>query len=123
MIQYCERNINGSTLVRGSSSALPIASDSLGAVNCSDALQALPDPQQAILEIARCMRPGASFTGFTFLEASWPYSYFQHRLHYAKRHLFTLDELKRFLEIGKLKIVDIMVIERAIFFTAKKPLK
>jgi len=123
MIQYCERNINGSTLVRGSSSALPIASDSLGAVNCSDALQALPDPQQAILEIARCMRPGASFTGFTFLEALWPYSYFQHRLHYAKRHLFTLDEIKRFLEIGKLKIVDLMVIERAIFFTAKKPLK
>lgn len=123
MIQHCERNIKGSTLARGSSSALPIANESLGAVNCSDALQALPDPQQAILEVARCMRPGASFTGFTFLEASWPYSYFQHRLHFAKRHLFTLDGIRGFLESSKLEIVDLMVIEQAIFFTAKKPLK
>jgi ubiquinone/menaquinone biosynthesis C-methylase UbiE/uncharacterized protein YbaR (Trm112 family) len=121
MVQYCEGNIKGSTVVRGSSSALPIASESLGAVNCSDALQALPDPQQAINEIARCMLPGAHFTGFTFLEASLPYSYFQHRLHYAKRHLFTLDGVSEFLDKGGLEVVDITVIERAIFFTGKKP--
>lgn len=120
MVQYCENSIKGATVVRGSASALPIVSDSLGAVNCSDALQALPDPQQAIMEVARCMLPGAIFTGFTFLEASWPYSYFQNRLHYAKRHLFTLTEIKEFLETSKLVVIDFTVIERAVFFTAKK---
>jgi ubiquinone/menaquinone biosynthesis C-methylase UbiE/uncharacterized protein YbaR (Trm112 family) len=122
MLQQFEQSIKGTTVVRGSSSALPIASNSLGGVNCSDALQALPDAQQAFLEITRCMRPGAVFTGFTFLEASWPYSYFQHRLHYAKRRLFTVDEIKDFLVNSHLEMVDFTVIEQVIFFTAKKPL-
>jgi ubiquinone/menaquinone biosynthesis C-methylase UbiE len=122
MLRQFEQSIKGATVVRGSSSALPITSNSLGGVNCSDALQALPDPQQAFLEIARCMRPGAVFTGFTFLEASWPYSYFQHRLHYAKRRLFTVKEITDFLVNSNLEMVDFTVIERVIFFTAKKPL-
>lgn len=121
MLESCKKSIKGATVVRGSASALPISNSSLGAVNCSDALQALPDPQEAIMELARCMRPGASFTGFTFLEAAWPYSYFQHRLHYAKRLLFSIEGISEFLIRSNLEIVDLTVIERAVFFTARKP--
>lgn len=121
MLQSCKKNIKGATVVRGSASALPISNNSLGAVNCSDALQALRDPQQAISELARCMLPGASLTGFTFLEAPWPYSYFQRRLHYAKRLLFSVEQIAEFLINSNLQIVDLTVIERAIFFTARKP--
>lgn len=120
MLEQCHWRLPQIVVVHGSATQLPLASDSLGAVNCSDALQALPDPRAAILELARCMRSGASFTAFTFLEARQPYAYFQQKLHYAKRHLFTQSEIGDWLAEANLTLMNIQVIGQAIFFSAKK---
>lgn len=68
--------------VRGSALALPFADASLGAVNCWNALQAIPDPATAISEVGRCLRPGGTFTLFTFRPTEDPVvHHFQNRVH------------------------------------------
>ncbi|MEU6888679.1 methyltransferase domain-containing protein [Streptomyces viridosporus] len=64
--------------LRASALALPVADASLAAVNCWNALQALPDAKTAIDEIGRVLRPGGRLTLLTFRWASDPvYRYFQ----------------------------------------------
>lgn len=64
--------------LRASALALPVADASLAAVNCWNALQALPDAKAAIDEIGRVLRPGGRLTLLTFRWASDPvYRYFQ----------------------------------------------
>ncbi|MFJ9829541.1 methyltransferase domain-containing protein [Streptomyces sp. NPDC101160] len=64
--------------LRASALALPVADSSLAAVNCWNALQALPDAKAAIDEIGRVLRPGGRLTLLTFRWGSDPvYRYFQ----------------------------------------------
>ncbi|MFG2905138.1 class I SAM-dependent methyltransferase [Kitasatospora sp. NPDC048286] len=58
--------------LRASAQALPFGDATLGAVNCWNALQAMPDPAGVIAEVGRCLRPGGSFTLLTFLQAADP---------------------------------------------------
>jgi ubiquinone/menaquinone biosynthesis C-methylase UbiE len=59
-------------LVRASALALPFGDRSLAAVNCWNALQVLPAPDQVIAEVGRCLRPGGSLTVFTFRPSPSP---------------------------------------------------
>lgn len=88
--------------VRASALDLPFADASLDAVNCWNALQALPDAAQAIAEVGRCLRPGGVLTMMTFRWADDPvYRYFQSSHHFPTRPdgflLFTIDEIKSWL--------------------------
>ncbi|MEU2425687.1 class I SAM-dependent methyltransferase [Streptomyces sp. NPDC007851] len=68
--------------VRASALALPFADATLGAVNCWNALQAIPDPEKAISEVGRCLRPNGTFTLFTFRPTADPIvRHFQNRVH------------------------------------------
>ncbi|KPI19084.1 Methyltransferase type 11 [Actinobacteria bacterium OK074] len=68
--------------VRASAHGLPFADATLGAVNCWNALQAIPDPAKAISEVGRCLRPGGTFTLFTFRPTADPVvHHFQNRVH------------------------------------------
>jgi len=120
MLEACCRLLPGVTPVRGSASALPFPDASLGGINCSDALQALPDPAQAFAEAGRCLRPGAPFTGFTFREATGAYAWFQHRFPAAPRQLFTDADLVEMAGRAGLEMADIGGPAQAIFFTAHK---
>jgi ubiquinone/menaquinone biosynthesis C-methylase UbiE len=120
MLEACGRALQGVTLVRGSASALPFADASLGGINCSDALQALPDPAQAFAEAGRCLRPGAPFTGFTFRESAGVYAWFQHRFPAAPRQLFTDAGLSAMADRAGFEMVDIGGPAQAIFFTAHR---
>jgi len=78
MLAYIRHQLPGVLAVRGSALQLPFNDDSLGAVNCSAALQIMPDPQKVIQEIGRCLRPGGTFTLATLKPASRPLQrYFQ----------------------------------------------
>jgi SAM-dependent methyltransferase len=121
MLQACGQAVPGICLVRGSASQLPIADASLGAVNCSDALQALPYPARAIGEAARCLRPGGVLTAFTFREAGGAYGYFQHRFPASPRLLFTHAGIAAMTDAAGLELVDIGGPAHALFFTARKP--
>jgi SAM-dependent methyltransferase len=120
MLNACQHAVPGISLVRGSASALPFADASLGGLNCSDALQALPDPVRAFSEASRCLRPGAPMTVFTFREAKPPYSYFQHRLPTNGRLLFSDAQIREMASNARMDVVDMGGPGRAMFFTLRK---
>jgi ubiquinone/menaquinone biosynthesis C-methylase UbiE len=120
MLRACQKRLPQVTLVRGSASCLPFATSSLGGMNCSDALQALPDPAAAFAEASRCLRPGAPFTVFTFRESDGPYAYFQHRFPAWPRRLFLPDQIRDMAEAAGMDIVDMGGPAQALFFTARK---
>jgi SAM-dependent methyltransferase len=121
MLEACQRVLPTVLCVRGSASKLPVVDGVLGGANCSDALQALPDPAAAIAEVARCLRPGAPFTAFTFRRAQPPYQYFQHGFPTHQRRSFTESEIGGFIERAGLDLVDIGGPGHALFFAARKP--
>ncbi len=53
------------TYARASAQALPLASLTLGAVNCFGALHLFPDPAGALREVGRVLSPGGTFTCLT----------------------------------------------------------
>jgi len=120
MVAACARRLPGSLTVRGSASCLPIQDGVLGGANCSDALQALPDPRTAIMEIGRCLAPGAPLTCFTFRESPTPYRYFQHRFPIHPRQLFREDDLRRWCHEAGLTVTDFRVHGDAIFMAASR---
>lgn len=120
MLRACGDAVPGVSLVRASASALPFGDSSLGGMNCSDALQALPDPALALAEASRCLRPGAPMTVFTFREADSPYAYFQHRLPANARLLFSDAQIRDLAEKSGFDIVDMGGPGHAMFFTLQK---
>lgn len=120
MLKACGAAVPGISLVRASSSSLPFSNGSLGGMNCSDALQALPDVARAFSEASRCLRPGAPFTVFTFREAASPYAYFQHRLPTNARTLFSHGQILELANNVGLDVIDIGGPGQALFFTLRK---
>ena len=57
-------------LVRGDAQLLPFADDAFDAVHTSAALQLVPDPRRAVLEMARVLRPGGRVLVNTFVRSS-----------------------------------------------------
>lgn len=109
-------------VVRGTALRLPFGTGSLGAVNCSNALQLLPDPRAVLQEVGRCLRPGGVFTAFTFRQADRPaYRYFQrrHEETFGVR-AFRTTELVTWLGSAGLDLVDLRTRAGMILFTARR---
>ncbi|MFE3782242.1 methyltransferase domain-containing protein [Amycolatopsis sp. NPDC059090] len=107
-------------VVRASALQLPFADRSLGAVNCSNALQLLPDPRAVLQEVGRCLRPGGRFTALTFLRARRPaYRYFQER-HERTFNVRAFDaaELVAWLDSAGLETLDVTTAKSMVLLTA-----
>ncbi|GAA1027370.1 MULTISPECIES: class I SAM-dependent methyltransferase [Amycolatopsis] len=120
MLAAIQRALPELPVVRASALQLPFADGSLGAVNCSNALQLLPEPRTVLQEVGRCLRPGGRFSAFTFLRARRPaYRYFQ------KRHeqtfnvrAFEVGELVAWLDSAGLETLDVTTVEGMVLLTA-----
>jgi len=78
MLAWLRGRLPEVSAVQASALDLPFGDATLGAVNCWNALQAIPDPAKAIAEIGRCLRPGGTLTLLTFRRPDDPiYRYFQ----------------------------------------------
>ncbi|MEU1288820.1 methyltransferase domain-containing protein [Kitasatospora sp. NPDC005856] len=108
--------------VRGSALELPFGDASLGGVNCWNALQAIPDPEQAIREVGRCLRPGGTFTVLTFRQAADPlYRHFQRKLErQAHRGSFDPEQLTGWLADAGMTVRDLSGPGNFLFVTAVK---
>lgn len=109
-------------VVRGTALRLPFTTGSLGAVNCSNALQLLPDPRTVVQEIGRCLRPGGTFTAFTFRQARRAtYRHFQ-RQHEKTFNVraFRVDELVPWLTSAGLELTDLNTPADTLLFTARR---
>ncbi len=120
MVAACSERLPGALVVRGSASCLPIRDSVLGGANCSDALQALPDPRAALEEISRCLAPGAPLTCFTFRESPTPYRYFQRRFPIHPRRLFREEDLRGWCAETGLTVTDLRIHGDALFLTAHR---
>ena len=72
MLEHVRRGLPQVLRVRGNALSLPFNDGSLGAVNCWNALQSMPDPAAVVAEVGRCLRPGGTFTLMTFRPAVDP---------------------------------------------------
>ena len=120
MVQSCLRRVPSAIGICGDAMRLPLHDASLAGANCSDALQAIPDPGAALREVSRCLRPGAPFTAFTFVQGDEMYRYFQHRVPLHARHLFTPGQLRGLLADAGLELLDWSQRGLAVFFTARR---
>ena len=122
MIELIRRQLPELCVVRGTALRLPFAAGSLGAVNCSNALQLLPDPRAVVHEVGRCLAPGGVFTAFTFRQADRPaYRYFQRRHEETFNvRAFRTTELVTWLGSAGLELVDLTTRASMILFTARR---
>jgi SAM-dependent methyltransferase len=122
MIDTIRTAIPGLRVLRGTALRLPFATASLGAVNCSNALQLLPSPREVLREVGRCLRPGGVFTAFTYRRAERPtYRHFQQRQEetFGLRS-FTPAELITWLTTAGLDLVDLRSPAGMLLLTARR---
>ncbi|MDH2424500.1 class I SAM-dependent methyltransferase [Sphaerisporangium sp. TRM90804] len=112
--------------VRASALDVPFADESLGAVNCWNALQAFPDDaERAISEIGRILRPGGTFTMMTFLfDTDLIVRHFQASHFFPSRPagqlLFDRDEVGRWLSNAGMTVIQESNPGTFLFITAQK---
>ncbi|MEY4094019.1 MAG: hypothetical protein RLZZ53_1218 [Acidobacteriota bacterium] len=121
MLETCSAAVPGIVPVRADAMALPLASASVAAINCSDALQAFPDVGRVLNEVARVLRPGGVLTGFTFVESvSEPVRYVQHRFPAWPRRLLTSGTLTQTIARAGLTVCHLRQLGQGVFFTASR---
>jgi SAM-dependent methyltransferase len=122
MIDLIRAELPDLCVVRANALQLPFVTGSLGAVNCSNALQLFPEPRTVIQEVGRCTRPGGVFTAFTFRRADRPaYRYFQlrHEETFNVRS-FRVDELVSWLTSAGFELADLRTHAATVLFTARR---
>lgn len=122
MLDLIRAELPNLCVVRGTATQLPFTTGSLGAVNCSNALQLFPEPQAVVQEIGRCLRPGGTFTAFTFRQADRPtYRHFQRRHEQTFNvRAFRVDELVSWLVSAGLELTDLRSPAGTLLLTARR---
>lgn len=125
MLLWLRRRLPDVAPVRGSALALPFGDASLGAVNCWNSLQAIPDPAAVIAEASRCLRPGGTFTAMTFLRSPDPvYRYFQTSISFPNfpegMPLFAPGEVRAWLEDSGMAVREETTVGTFLFLTAER---
>lgn len=73
---FCEEEmvpLDNLTFVRADIARLPFPDDSVDGIHAGAAIHCWPNPKAAMAEIARVLKPGASFCGTTFLNPKVPF--------------------------------------------------
>jgi SAM-dependent methyltransferase len=125
MLTWLRGRLPAAPALRASALDIPVRDATLGAVNCWNALQTLPEPAKAIAEVGRCLRPGGTFTLLTFGRAADPiYRYFQASFRGPGfphgMPLFDLDELTGWLNDAGMVVREISTPGTFIFITAER---
>ncbi|MDN3354690.1 class I SAM-dependent methyltransferase [Actinomadura sp. DC4] len=126
MLSWLRRRSPEVACVQASALALPFADDSLAAVNCWNALQAMPDARAAIGEVARCLRPGGIMTVMTYRLSPDPvYRYFQTTSswpgHPDGLDLYTEEQIRSWLAEAGLTVREAATPGAMLMLTAERP--
>lgn len=117
------RVANPSTpLVRGNAWTLPFADATFGAINCSNSLQLIPDTPRVLQEVGRTLKPGGTFTCFTFRRSeSSTYRVLQGTVERVMTvRAFRIDDIEHWLNAAGMELVDVSGPNLALLFTARK---
>lgn len=126
MLTWLHSRLPNLPAVRAGALDLPFGDATLGAVNCWNALQAIPNPGAVIAEATRCLRPGGTLTLMTF---RWGpdriYRYFQasHRFPGSPDGfvLFDVDQIATWLREAGLTVREQSLPGAFVFVTAERP--
>ncbi|MGH3853918.1 MAG: class I SAM-dependent methyltransferase [Pseudonocardiaceae bacterium] len=122
MTEKFTSNLPNVCIARANATALPYSTGHLGAINCWNAFQLLPDPWGALSEMARVIANDGTLTLFTYRTASRPLQrYFQLR-HEAAFNVraFHEDTLRNKMLAAGFEISDWQAINTFLFVTAKR---
>jgi SAM-dependent methyltransferase len=125
MLSWLRRRSPEVACVQASGLALPFADDSLAAVNCWNALQAMPDARAAIAEVARCLKPGGVMTVMTYRLSPDPvYRYFQTTSswpgHPDGLDLYTEEQIRSWLTEAGLTVREAVAPGTMLMLTAER---
>jgi SAM-dependent methyltransferase len=121
-LRKCRSVVPDILYLRGNAWHLPFAENTLEAVNCSNSLQLIPNTAQVLKEVGRTLRPGGTFTCFTYRK-SLPGNYrrFQHTLErILSIQAFDQKDIERWLAAGNMEPVDISGPNLVLLITARK---
>jgi phospholipid N-methyltransferase len=106
--------------VRGNALSMPFGDATLGAVNCWNTLQALPDRPRVIAEVGRCLRPGGTFTVLTYRPTDDSlYRYFQSKkFGVVGVNLTSREEMRGWIEAAGMTVRDEYLPNTFMFVTA-----
>ena len=109
-------------LVRGNAWTLPFANETFGAINCSNSLQLIPDTPRVLKEVGRTLKPGGTFTCFTFRRSSSKtYRLLQGTVERVMTvRAFRMDDIEQWLNAANMELVDVSGPNLALLFTARK---
>ncbi|MGI8306302.1 class I SAM-dependent methyltransferase [Saccharopolyspora hattusasensis] len=122
MVDQFHAALPGIPIGRASVTSLPIASGSVGAVNCWNALQLFANPWAALSEMARVLRPGGSLTLLTFRTTARPLQRHFQRRHETAFNVSSFDRdvlTSRIREMG-FEIIDSWSPNNYLFVTARR---
>lgn len=109
-------------LIRGNALELPFADNTFGAVNCSNSLQLIPNTPQVLKEVGRTLKPGGTFTCFTFRKSPpGGYRLFQGTLErILSVRAFDVQNIESWLNAAGMDLVDVSGPNLVLLFTARK---
>lgn len=121
-LRKCKSAVPDILYVRGNAWHLPFADNTLDAVNCSNSLQLIPNTPQVLKEVGRTLKPGGTFTCFTYRKSPpGKYRMFQHTLErILSIRAFSVDDIRVWLKAANMELVDISGPNLVLLFTARK---
>lgn len=121
-LRKCRSVVPDILYLRGNAWHLPFADNTLEAVNCSNSLQLIPNTPQVLKEVGRTLKPGGTFTCFTYRKSPpGRYRTFQHTLErILSIQAFALDDVKAWLKAANMELVDVSGPNLVLLFTAQK---
>lgn len=109
-------------LVRGNALELPFGDETLGAVNCSNSLQLIPNTPKVLQEVGRVLKRGGTFTCFTYRKSpKGAYRGFQATVERVMGvHSFVVTEVESWLNAAGMELLDVSGPNLVLLFTARK---
>jgi SAM-dependent methyltransferase len=110
------------SLVRGNAWTLPFANNTFGAINCPNSLQLIPDTPRVLREVGRTLKPGGTFTCFTFRRSpSAVYRLLQGTVERVMSvRAFQMSDVERWLKAANMELMDVSGPNLTLLFTARK---
>ncbi len=120
-----KKSVTGMNFAHARVENLPFPDQQFDAAYCGGALHGFPDPQGALREISRTLKPGAPLVVLTFLDRAQPLVRMRQKAEMrsdklVKMHFFEVDELNRMFPLAGFTEIEPYLFGGVIIFRTYK---